>query len=311
MKIFNSLETFVLPSELNSSETIALTIGNFDGIHLGHSAVLNRLKEKAVYPIVFTFSNHPSEILRKEPISRLTTLSHKLSLLQATGVAATILIPFTEDFSKQSAYSFLRFLKEKIPFTRLILGHDAKIGHDRKQNLQEDCEKLNIQLEYISPVRIENEIISSSKIRNAILHGDLKRASSYLGRPYSISSTVQAGEKKGEKIGFHTANLTVDELTLPPFGVYAVSVCLEDGIYPAVANLGQAPTLHKNRAPLLEVHLIDMHKNLYDKNLEVIFISFLRREKKFESLHALREQISRDIQTTKNLFRDSYCELNV
>lgn len=279
-----------------------LSIGNFDGVHLGHQSVLRRLKESGDYSIVFTFSNHPAEVLHDAPISRLTTLSHRLSLIKKSGIDTTILEPFTFEFSKQTSEQFLTLLKKELNFSHLILGHDAVIGSDRNRDLTELSHKLNFHLEYLKPIKIEETIVSSSEIRKAIHEGDLEKAGALLGRPYSIFTTVQSGLGKGATLGFHTANLPVEELALPPLGVWAVHVVTDRKRHLAVANLGHAPTLHRNRPPFLEVHLIDKDVNLLEKELEVFFLKYLRAEQRFSTIEALREQIQRDISFTKQSF---------
>jgi len=296
MKIFNNLNQLSLPKA-----PTALTIGNFDGVHLGHQALLHRLRQAAEHTIVFTFSNHPSEILHKTTISHLTTLSHRLALFEKIGIDSTILVPFSDSFSRMTAKKFLTQLKETIPFTHLILGHDAVIGHDRKNDLCDLSDQLAFSLEYLEPVLIDGKIISSSEIRRCILSGNLADAGRLLGRPYSIFATVQRGCGKGRSLGFQTANLSVEKLALPPLGVYVVDVKIHHETFLAVANLGHAPTLHKNRPPYLEVHLIDDHQDLYGKELEVFFLNYLRPEKCFASLEALKSQIRQDILNAKNL----------
>jgi riboflavin kinase / FMN adenylyltransferase len=275
---------------------IALSIGNFDGVHLGHQAVLNRLKEAATQTVVLTFSNHPAEVLSGSTVLRLTTLSHRLMLLEKMGIDHVIVIPFSKEFSRQSAADFLSRLKEQIPFSNLILGYDASIGHDRNQNLQSLCAPLSFSLEYQPPVQQNSQIISSSLIRQHIQKGELSQTSALLGRPYSIYSEIQTGHGNGKKIGFPTANLSIEGLALPPFGVYAVDVIYQDEKFLGVANLGYAPTLHPARAPCLEVHLIATERSLYGQTIEVIFKRFIREEKRFESKEALQSQIQHDIQ---------------
>jgi riboflavin kinase / FMN adenylyltransferase len=294
MKIFNNFSQLSFPKV-----PTALTIGNFDGVHLGHQTLLRHLRQTAEQTIVFTFSNHPSEILHKTTTPYLTTLPHRLELFEKIGIDNTILIPFSESFSKKTAKVFLTQLKETIPFTHLILGHDAVIGHDRKNNLYELSEQLAFSLEYLEPVLVDGKIISSSEIRKCILSGHLTDAGHLLGRPYSIFATVQHGCGKGRSLGFHTANLSVEKLTIPPLGVYAVDVKIQHETFLAVANLGHAPTLHKNRPPYLEVHLIDEHRDLYGEELEVFFLNYLRPEKCFPNLGALQSQIQQDILNAK------------
>ncbi|MFC2049050.1 riboflavin biosynthesis protein RibF [Chlamydiota bacterium] len=274
---------------------LALSIGNFDGIHLGHQAILKRLKELAPQIAVFTFTNHPAEVLRGASISRLTTLAHRLALLEKWGVDHVILATFTHAFAEQSAETFLRALKMQIPFSHLILGHDAAIGHDRRRDLQSLSKPLAFALEYLEPVTLNSQIVSSSAIRKHILAGELKQASALLGRPYSIFATVEPGQGKGREIGFHTANLPVNGLALPPLGVYAVEVHLGNERLPAVANLGHAPTLHTDRPAYLEVHLINDQRDLYGKQLDVVFLKYIRPEKQFANRAELQAQIAQDI----------------
>ena len=276
-------------------ESIALTIGNFDGVHLGHQAVLKHLKASASYTVVFTFSNHPAEVLHQAQVMRLTTLTHRLALLEQIGIDQVILVPFTQEFAQQSAESFLTTLKKHFSFHHLILGHDSVIGHDRKRDLQQLCAHLAFALQYLPPITYHNLVVSSSAIRKSIQAGELAQASALLGRPYSIVATVQLGQGKGREIGFPTANLPVESLALPPLGVYAVQVKLDGELLPAVANLGRAPTFHAARPPCLEVHLINEQRDLYGQQLEVIFHTFIRPEKRFDTLSELQTQIHQDI----------------
>jgi riboflavin kinase / FMN adenylyltransferase len=262
---------------------------------LGHQAVLKRLKASAPHTVVFTFSNHPSEVLQGISTPLLTTPHHRLVLLEKMGIDQVIMTRFTTDFASQMASSFLTNLRTQIPFTHLILGHDAIIGHDRNRDLRPLSSLLGFLLEYLPPVTYPTEIISSSVIRRALQLGELTRVSALLGRPYSIMAPVQPGKGRGKELGFPTANLSVAGLALPPFGVYAVKAVIGDITYPAVANLGYAPTLHDNRLPRLEVHLMNQSGNLYGTQLEVCFHTYIRPEKKFSSLALLRIQIEHDI----------------
>ena len=294
MKVFNNYKDFP-----TSTLPLALSIGIFDGVHLGHQALLSRLKQMAPQTAVFTFSNYPDEVLHGVSILQLTTLSHRLALFEKMGIDHTILVPFTQSFSQQTARQFLTQINRSIPFSYLVLGHDAVIGHDRNCDLSDLTKELSFVLEYLEPIRLNGKVISSSEIRKCILAGKLAEASALLGRPYSIFANVVHGQGKGGILGFHTANLPVEELALPPLGVYIVKVKIDHTILPAVANLGYAPTLHKERPLCLEVHLIDDCRDLYDKELEVFFLKYLRPEIKFEHIDALKNQIRTDIHLSK------------
>lgn len=292
MKIIYRLEDFE-----PSGGPLSLTIGNFDGVHLGHQAVLSSLFGQKV---VFTFSNHPVEVLKNRPFFRLATPSHRLRLLEEYGVDTTIIVPFTEGFSKQSADNFLVLVRAAVPFSHLILGHDAVIGHGRHGNtrhLKALAERLAFHLTYLEPVVFSGGIVSSSRLRKLIQEGSFKEAAALLNRPYSIRAIVEPGEQQGRLLGFQTANLKVHNLCLPPLGVYVVRTKIQGKEYLGVANLGQAPTLHANRPPILEVHLIDYERDLYDREIEIFFLKFLRHEKRFDSIEALKTQIQRDVQS--------------
>jgi len=281
----------------------ALTIGTFDGLHAGHMAILTRLKELGE-PTVVTFAQHPSSLFSKTPIPSITTLSHKIHLLELAGIRNMIVHPFTKEFSQQTAQEFLKTLKEEVDFSHLVLGYDAKLGY-RQEGTRECIEALGKELgftvEYIEPVEINNEVVSSSRIRASIQSQDLAGVEKFLLRPYSIFSTVEHGQKNGAKIGYCTANLDVSGLCLPTPGVWAVRVRHQNKLYAAVANLGIAPTFYKKRPCLLEVHLIDQECSLYGESIEVIFLEYLRPERCFETPDALKGQIAQDIQHAKTI----------
>lgn len=299
MQTIHRIEDFI-----PSSYPIALTLGNFDGVHLGHQSILKSLVKENTQPVVFTFVNHPAEILHQKPTAHLTTLPHRLQLLEKAGVQTTILAPFTAEFSKLSAEAFLANLKHSVSFSRLVLGHDALIGHQRQGNieiLQKLTKKLQFSLEYLEPVQVDGIIVSSTHIRELIQKGDFESASRFLGRPFSIYSCIQLGAGKGRLIGFPTANLSVEGLCLPPLGVYAIETTIEGKTHLGVANLGHAPTLHAMRPSCLEVHLLDWPTNS-PNHLDVRFLHYIRPEKRFDSIDALKNQIKEDINCVKNKY---------
>lgn len=300
MQIFSSIEGFI-----SKGLPVTLTIGNFDGVHLGHQEILTRMKCSA-HPTGITFSNHPSEIVSSKPTLRLITLPHKLQLLHQYGLESLVLLPFTKEFSKQSAKDFLTHVKKYIPFTKVILGHDAVIGFQREGNkelMRTLSQDLDFELEYIEAVTYEDVTISSSTIRSLIQKGAFVEIEKYLGRPYSILGCVEKGAGVGKTVGFNTANLSVEGLCLPPLGVYATIVIHDHKPHAAVTNLGIAPTMRKDEKCLLEAHLLDYQEDLYNEEIEVIFMQYLRSEKTFSSIEALREQIADDVTRTKSLFK--------
>lgn len=285
-----------------------ITIGNFDGVHLGHQTILNHTKDYAknyqCLAAVITFSNHPSEVLRpNHPAKLITTPEHKLQLLQEQGIDLTLMLPFTKELSVLSCEEFLTKLMDTLSFKHLVLGYDAKIGKDRQGDgpiLRELAKKMHFSIETLPPFALDNEPVSSTRLRHAIISDDLKLAGKLQGRPYSIYSMVTPGAGKGKTLGFPTANLDVQAFCLPPFGVYAVKVKHNGKLLNGVANLGFAPTVRQDRKALLEVHLFDQNQTIYGDHVEVIFVEFLRPERLFENLEALKEQIAKDIAEAKS-----------
>jgi riboflavin kinase/FMN adenylyltransferase len=288
-----------------------ITIGNFDGVHRGHQAILNTLKNKAASihgkALVLTFDNHPSTILRPaNQVKRIYTSGHRNKLLEESGIDSLLHIPFTKEISVQSAEEFLDFIRASVPFHWLILGHDATLGKDRhgdRKRVSDYAKKEGISLEYLDPVTSEGSIISSTKIRELIKQGNLDKASSLLGRPYSIYGKVGQGLGHGKNVLYPTANINLSGLCTPPFGVFAVTASLNGKVYHGVANLGIAPTVRDNKDPVLEIHFFHFDQNIYEHSIEVFFHGFIRPEQKFSTIDELRAQIKLDIQTAHNLLK--------
>ncbi len=290
-------------------QPISLTIGSFDGVHLGHQFLLNQVtslaKKKHGESIVVTFENHPRAFLAKNHQS-IYTLPHKLQLLEEMEVDNVVLFKFNEEFKEQSAENFLTELHEAIPFSNLILGHDSKLGRDRQgteEVINATAKQHGFNIDYIEPLELNNQVISSTLIRSFIQKGDLKSVENLLGRKYSILNQVIRGTSQGKNLGFPTANLNVSELALPPFGVYAVLAKVDNRLEKAVANLGFAPTMRQDKIPILEIHLLESQEDLYGKDLNVIFYEFLRPEKHFATIQELQAQIALDIQLTLQILQ--------
>lgn len=303
MQIFTDLSNFQC-----GRKQVVLTIGNFDGVHRGHLAVLRKLKEVAYgksHTLVITFSNHPLEILKPQtPISLLCSLPHCLKLIEASGINSLVLLPFTKYLAQHSAASFIERLRHFIPFSHLILGHDATLGRDQQGNrtvMKNLSQDWGFDIHYLDEYRFEGQPISSSRIRELLHLGDLEQVELLLGRPYSIYSKIVPG--KGQALGFPTINLNMDGLCLPPFGVYAIKVKHQDVLIPGIANLGISPTLRNDNIPLLEIHLFDNDQNFNDESIETIFYQFIRPEQKFEDREALKQQIAGDIAFANQLLK--------
>lgn len=297
-------------TSIKAAKPVVLSIGNFDGMHLGHKAVLEAAKkvaeEKNEKLAVITFSNHPSEVLRPhDKTALICTPEQRIRLLEQSGVDFLLLLQFTKEFSEQSPEAFLNKIYATIPFSDLVLGHDATLGKNRegdKDRVITHMKQHGVNVHYVEPLQIEGVVVSSSKIRKLIQSGELTAAEKLLGRKYSIYASVVKGKGVGSPLGYPTANIAVEGLCLPPLGVYAVKLFYEGKSFQGVANLGVAPTVRKDSTPILEVHLYDDQLDLYGKMIEVQFYSFLRAEQRFPNLDALKQQISRDVEQAKQVF---------
>ena len=299
MQIHEGLADF--PSIPNA----VVTSGTFDGVHVGHQKILSRLNELAKKnkgeTVLLTYWPHPRLVLypKEHHLRLLSTFDEKVSLLRDFGIDHLIVLPFTPEFSQMSSVDFIQqILVDKIQTKCLVIGYDHKFGKNREGSfdyLQAHSEELGFAIEEISRQDIDDMGVSSSKIRIALESGDLPTATSYLGRPYSLTGEVVIGQQIGRSIGFPTANIQVkdDYKLLPKNGVYAVTVQVEDQQYKGMLNLGNRPTV-SGEQKTIEVHLFDFAGDLYHKSLSVNFIQFLREEKKFADLEALKAQLILD-----------------
>lgn len=272
-----------------------ITIGVFDGVHLGHQELLRTLVHHAhamgFKAVVFTFSEHPSylfELGHTKPA--ITTLEHRLKLIEECGVDEIIIFDFTKEFAAQTAEQFLKRLKQSIDVKGLFLGYDGKIGSDRKKSNFTDTELITIP-----PYSENGHLISSSKIREEISLGDFENLPKLLGRPYTLLGPVIHGEGRGKNINTPTLNIDVKGLQIPPKGVYELKYIQNSIPYKAIGNLGYAPTFGKRKL-LLEVHLLEVPEKI-GETAEVEFIRYIRPEKKFASKEELMDQIQKDIRS--------------
>lgn len=287
-----------------------LALGVFDGVHVGHQAVIARAVNAAAreggMAGMLTFDPHPIRVIapNKAPTSLLETLDHKARAVAALGVELFIPLHFDMEFAKMEAADFIGKLTAATIRT-LAVGEDWRFGHNRSGDvpfLENQAALHGFKLEAVPPVMHDGERISSTRIRQAIRDGNFEAAEQMLGRPYSVASTVIVGRKLGRTLGFPTANLATGEAQLPPDGVWAVRALLPDGHkLEGVANLGLRPTVDGSTRAL-EVHLFDFSGDLYGQELDVRFLKYLRGEFKFPSLGALRIQIQRDADEARDFF---------
>jgi riboflavin kinase/FMN adenylyltransferase len=289
----------------------AVTIGNFDGIHLGHQAMLARLTARAASvgaaPTVLTFEPHPREIFTPAAApTRLTSLREKLEILRGLNVAHVHVCRFTKAFAALSAEDFVRrILVEGLKARYVLVGDDFRFGARRAGDfalLQRMGKEFGFEAEALHTVETAGQRASSTAVRDALAAGDMATAAQMLGRPYSISGRVVGGDKLGRKIGYPTANIQLKHNRPPVKGIFAVHVQgLEQPDWPGVASLGTRPTVHTNGRPTLEVHLFNFDRSVYRKHLRVEFLHKLRDEAKFPSMEALIAQIDLDAKQAREL----------
>ena len=286
------------------------TIGNFDGVHLGHRTILEALRQRAfeegVKVCVITFEPQPREFFQgnKAP-ARLTNLREKLTLLEEAGVDQVLCLPFNEQLQTLSPNDFvMKVLVDGLGLNYLIVGDDFRYGLNREgcfTHLQEMGDKHGFEVCDTRTVSLDMDRISSTRIRECLVEVDLVAAEKLLGRPFTMMGRVVKGQQLGRQLGFPTANIRVCRKSLPVKGVFAVKALLDGRSHPAVANLGTRPTVDAEN-PLLEVHLLDYQGDLYGHTLRIEFIEKIRDEKKFQSLDELKAAIADDSQVARNLF---------
>ncbi len=289
----------------------AITIGNFDGVHLGHQAMLARLRARAASvggsPTVLTFEPHPREIFTPDSApTRLTSLREKLEILRSLGVAHVHVCRFTRTFAALTAQDFVRrILVDGLRARYVLVGDDFRFGARRAGDfalLRQLGEQHGFEAEALHTVEAAGQRASSTAVREALAAGDMAMAAQLLGRPYSISGRVVGGDRLGRRIGYPTANIQLKHNRPPVKGIFAVRVQgLEVPEWPGVASLGTRPTVHADGKPTLEVHLFDFDRFIYRAHLRVDFLHKLRDEAKFPSLEALIAQIDRDAALARGL----------
>jgi riboflavin kinase/FMN adenylyltransferase len=279
---------------------LALAIGNFDGMHLGHQALLKRLLDEASMagkiPAVMTFEPHPREFFTPQSApARLTTLREKLELLDGAGVQKVFVCAFNQRFAAITATEFMQLLRERLNASTVLVGEDFRFGAKRAGSVA-DFVANGFELIPMPRIDLDGARVSSTRVREALAAGDLGLAQKLLGRHYSISGKVVHGAKRGRQLGFPTANIHMRHERPALTGVYAVKL---QGLN-AIANLGVRPTIEGIPKLLLEVHVFDFNGDLYGKHVHVEFLQKIRDEQKFESLDALKAQIALDIKVARN-----------
>lgn len=288
-----------------------LTVGVFDGVHLGHQHLLRRLKEKAeernALPGVLTFRHHPLRVLSPgTPISYLAPLKARRKLLRALGIPVIVTIPFTREVAGISARGFLELLIRYLRMRGLVVGPDFALGRDREgggKALKALSVEMGFELEVVFPFVLDGRVVSSTFIRQALEVGDMRRVREFLGRPYALSGLVVVGSGVGRGLGFPTANLRVaPEQALPADGVYAGLAHLGGKARPSLANIGVRPTFGGGER-VVEVYILDFDRDLYGKELSIELVEKLREERRFRGPGELQAQIAQDVQRARELLK--------
>ncbi len=289
-----------------------VTIGNFDGVHLGHRSIFRRLVEAARREgrpaAAISFDPHPKMILHPElrPFYLITTTEEKIRLLAELGLDAFILIPFSAEYARMTATEFVHgILWEQLRIRRIIIGHDYTFGRGKEGNetfLSEAGRRLGFEVDVMNAFCVGDTVISSTKIREALLAGDVRFAATLLGRPYNLGGRVTSGNRRGVQLGFPTANIIPVKELVPRRGVYAVRVLFRGHRHDGIVNIGFNPTF-SGQEQTIEAHIFDFRRDLYGEDLEILFIERIRDEVRFENSGKLIEQIHRDIERAGDVLK--------
>ncbi len=310
MRIFRNLDA--LPSFKNS----VITIGTFDGVHVGHQKILTRIKQLAEAcggeSIIITFHPHPRLVINPQDntLRLLNTIDEKTALLEKFGMQNVVIVPFSRDFSEQSADDYIRkFLVSNFSPSWIVIGYDHKFGKNRTGDyhlLEKLKSELGYSLEEITKETLEDIDISSTKIRQALSEGQIKLANELLGYRYSLQGTVIRGFQRGRELGYPTANLQIidEHKLIPSIGIYAVKVIVDGIAHQGMISIGYNPTFNGS-TKTIEVNILDFDRDLYGTTLTVEFVEYLRGELKFDSVQALIEAIKKDEAKTREVFASS------
>lgn len=308
MKTFHSIFNF------SCKKKTIVTIGTFDGVHLGHTVILEKIKKASqnnqYESVVLTFFPHPRMVLQQDSfIKLLNTIDEKAKLLEKYGIDSLIIHPFDAAFSSLTAEEFVKsVLVDRLNIQKIIIGHDHRFGKNRTANIDDLIDygqKYQFDVEQIGAQEINENAISSTQIRKALLEGNITLANQFLGYSYFFSGKVIEGKKIGRTIGFPTANIEIKEnyKLLPKNGVYVIRCIIDSSIYYGMMNIGKNPTIGNNEQSI-EVHFFELNKNLYNENLEISILYYLRDEQKFYKIEDLKMQLEKDKNFSLNFIND-------
>lgn len=309
MKVYKHL------NEIKRDTNTVLTIGTFDGIHLGHQEILKKLFERSRFhkarSFLITFHPHPRKVIAKDNnLKILSTPSEKTQILEKMGLENLFIINFTTEFSQQSPLEFFKtYIINKIGLKEIVVGHDHKFGKGREgtsETLKMLGSEFKFELSMVDEFKLDGETISSTNLRRAIMNGDIKRANLFLGRPYSFSGIVISGDKRGRTLGYPTANIKLDnnDKLLPALGIYAAEVVIDNLKFAGLLSIGKRPTFYDNGEIVPEVYIYNFDKNVYDKKITVNVLEQIRKEEKFSSPEELINQMNRDKEAGIKIFNE-------
>ena len=308
MNVVNGIENY----KANSKSI--LTIGTFDGVHLGHQKIITSLVTKAqkqgLHANILTFFPHPRMVLQKESnLKLIDTLEEKQNLLSELGIDNLIIQPFSKEFSKLTAIEFTRdVLVSELGMSALMIGYDHRFGKNREASVEDLItygQSYNFEVTVIPAQDISSITVSSTKIRDAIKISNFKKVNQFLGRPYELNGKVIKGNGVGRTIKYPTANIEIKEIykLIPPKGVYLVKIYLGENEFSGMMNIGNRPTIN-GLNQTIEVYIFDFDKDIYGKNLKVCFLKKIRKEKKFDSLPSLKSQLKKDEENCKRILAE-------
>ncbi|MDO9595780.1 MAG: bifunctional riboflavin kinase/FAD synthetase [Lutibacter sp.] len=313
MKIYSNL------ADYSSKNKTFVTIGTFDGVHIGHQKVLlnliNSAKKNSASSVLLTFFPHPRMVLQKNAdIKLINTLEERIELLKKTALDILVIHEFTKDFAEETALDFVKnVLVDHLKISNLIIGYDHRFGKNREGNfdqLSEYGKIFGFEVNKISQQEIDHITISSTKIRKAIERGNIEEANRYLGYHFMLTGEIVKGKNLGEKIGFPTANLFIEETykLLPKTGSYIVKSEIENQTVYGMMNIGYNPTV-KGKKQTIEIHFFNFNKDLYGKKIQIDVLKFLRDEQKFDSVDNLKNQLENDRQKSLEIINGTLFEL--
>lgn len=285
------------------TENTAVALGQFDAMHIGHTAIIQKAveyaKENDIKSLVFMFENDPAEVILGRPPKAVNSLSQRLDVLRSLGVDIVVVKRFDEEFSRLGAVEFVNeYLRGRLGAVYVSVGFNYRFGKNAEGDtrlLDSECSRLGIELCVVPEVRLDGEIVSSSLIRSAVISGDMEKAARLMGRCYKTGGTVVEGNRLGGTVlGFPTANINMPSgRVIPKFGVYIARAMLDGAEYPAICNIGEKPTVENNYT-CIETHILGSFGELYGKNIEIEICKFIRETTRFDGMEALSEQLRAD-----------------